>query len=77
MIKVYQALIDEIFEKVNQSKRYHVLHQARYQLDLVPDALLGDLDDLLLTLDTFDWYFGMHRMFEDKPERDRLQKWHN
>lgn len=74
----YQALIDEVFEQVDQPERYHVLHQAGQQVDLVLEALPGDLDDLLLAVDAVlgDRDFRVRRVFEDAPERDRLQERH-
>lgn len=75
----YQALIDEVFEQVNQPEWYHELQQTRHQVDLIPEAFLGDLDDLLLAVDAVlgDRDSGMDRMFEDTPERDRLQDRHS
>lgn len=74
----YHALIDEVFEQVNQSERYHVLQQAGHQIDLVSEALLRNLDDLLLTVDAIlgDRNSGVRRVFEDTPKRDCLQEWH-
>lgn len=71
----YQALVDEVFEQVNQSEWYHVLQQAGHQIDLIPEALLGVLDDLLLAVDAVlgDWDLDVPWVFENTPERDRLQ----
>jgi len=74
----YQALIDEIFKQVNQPKWYHILQQAGHQIDFILEGLLRDFDDFLLAVNAVlgNWDFGMRWMFEDIPERDRLQEWH-
>lgn len=75
----YQALVNEIFKEVNQSKRYHVFHQTRHQIDFIPETLLRNLDYLFLTVNTVlrDWDSDVYRMFKNKPECDSLQNWHN
>lgn len=75
----YQALIDEVFKQINQPERYHELHQAGHQFNFVSEALLGGLDDLLLAVDAVlgDRDSDVRRVFEDTPERDRLQERHD